>query len=585
MHVPFARVAKMRCYPAATTYLAVRLVATLDTLAAAAVGGQQAQHPAEVSGKVPLGGKWVEQIASESGLRQSTKVCPELRIETPGGTVVVRESHVGEAPDIILPRKCDYVGLPPESLECAWVNRACDVGSVTASQWGNCWNIYNITRRGQGLTSWPSDLTPKLVSGVNYARGGPSIAPTGFGAQEQDLAGVLPETPHASDFMCRPPPADLDFASAKMSRGAGALIYRGLVKGMPHERTVDLIISKGGSLEAPKGQYTSAGGRIVMTRGDGQTNFKFQFVDSMSQIPVALSKVFITLFDIDNGLDRKEISVAGLSDYYLSSDTWLQGREYPTGAFRFFSGMYQSQQESDGTLDGMWRNSQRRTIVLAFKDISEFTIGVRPLPCTRCHSAVEGEECYENAKWAKDHGVFEHPEWYPGLDSNSSIHKFQTNLFKKGLHKCQRPCESCNADDSELSLEFAGWSNLVQVGRKVECESTTQVAKFSMSGRREDATKAGSSLLQVICFSLAAVAVSMAALAIVGRTLRITPQAWTSRMTGEVRGLKAIPLQRTRAAKRALLNLGAHIVGENRPGACAASAAVAPVEGGGVVRV
>merc|ERR1712187_835970 len=109
-------------------------------------------------------------------------------------------------------------------------------------------------------------------------------------------------------------------------------------------------------------------------------------------------------------------------------------------------------------------------------------------PCTKCHTAVEGEECYENAKWAKTKGVFQHPEWYPGLHQDSSIAQFQMNLFKMGLHRCQRPCEWCNTDAFEFHLEFAGWSNLVQDGVKTECEMVAQVAKFSLAARSQGAT-------------------------------------------------------------------------------------------------
>jgi hypothetical protein len=547
MHLSFARAGKMLCSLGLPAHPALWLLA-IAGWGIAAVTPELVT--ATSSAALPLGSKWVDKIGGESGLRKSEKTCPEFRFETPSGTIHVRESRIGETPDIILPKTCEYVGLPPESLECAWVNRACDVGSVTASEWGNCWNIYNITRRHRGLRSWPDDLTPLLVSGVG-GREVASIASSSF--EGQDLDDTLPPSMHASDFICQSPPAELDFASAKMSHGAGALIYRGLVRGEPQQRTVDLIISKEGSLRAPTGQYASAGGRIVMTRGDGETSFKFQFVDSMSQIPVTLGKVFITLFDIDNGLDRKEITVAGLSAYYLSSDTWLKGREYTAGLFRFSSGEYQPGEESDSTLDGMWRNSQRRTVVLAFEDLSEFTLNVRPLPCSRCHSAEEGEECYDNAKWAKDQGVFEHPEWYPGLTSNSSQAEFQMNLFKHGMHKCQRPCEWCNTDSFELRLEFAGWSNLVQVGRKVQCATSAQLAKYSLFGRSRGALRSSSFLLQVICFSLAAVAVTTAAFAIAGRASRIDTQ---------VRALEAMPWSaRTRTTKRGFHDIRALIAG------------------------
>mmetsp|Transcript_77858 Transcript_77858/g.174547 ORF Transcript_77858/g.174547 Transcript_77858/m.174547 type:complete len:741 (-) Transcript_77858:51-2273(-) len=57
-----------------------------------------------------------------------------------------------------------------------------------------------------------------------------------------------------------------------------------------------------------------------------------------------------------------------------------------------------------------------------------------------CHTALPHEECYEHLVWAKHTGVNEHPEWYPDLDSSSSLGEFQAQLHQTGHGKCKVPC-------------------------------------------------------------------------------------------------------------------------------------------------
>eukprot|EP00929_Paragymnodinium_shiwhaense_P039957 TRINITY_DN2090_c0_g2_i1.p1 TRINITY_DN2090_c0_g2~~TRINITY_DN2090_c0_g2_i1.p1 ORF type:complete len:611 (-),score=92.26 TRINITY_DN2090_c0_g2_i1:520-2295(-) len=70
-----------------------------------------------------------------------------------------------------------------------------------------------------------------------------------------------------------------------------------------------------------------------------------------------------------------------------------------------------------------------------------------PMPCEVeddwCHTTQEGEECHEQITWAKYTGIFQHPEKYPGLNSESSLEDFQFLFHRTDSlrhHGCTRPC-------------------------------------------------------------------------------------------------------------------------------------------------
>jgi len=58
-----------------------------------------------------------------------------------------------------------------------------------------------------------------------------------------------------------------------------------------------------------------------------------------------------------------------------------------------------------------------------------------------CHTAVEGEACFDAITWAMQEGIHSNPEWYEPLRAASSFEDFQ-ELFHEGGHesKCLRPC-------------------------------------------------------------------------------------------------------------------------------------------------
>jgi hypothetical protein len=102
-----------------------------------------------------------------------------------------------------------------------------------------------------------------------------------------------------------------------------------------------------------------------------------------------------------------------------------------------------------------------------------------PLPCTvteqhncsmvgrfwdskGCEDAAAGSQCRKAIDWAVDEGIPHHPDWYKGLDRNSSVRQFQAHLCQgqsAGLswNGCKQPC--CHdALPGELCHEDAAWA-------------------------------------------------------------------------------------------------------------------------------
>jgi len=66
-----------------------------------------------------------------------------------------------------------------------------------------------------------------------------------------------------------------------------------------------------------------------------------------------------------------------------------------------------------------------------------------------CHAAAEGEECFTAVMWAKQHGIYEHPSWYPCLTNESSFASFQANVHSSGYGNCSEPCEADSTSSQE----------------------------------------------------------------------------------------------------------------------------------------
>jgi len=70
-----------------------------------------------------------------------------------------------------------------------------------------------------------------------------------------------------------------------------------------------------------------------------------------------------------------------------------------------------------------------------------------------CHDAVPGEVCYNDTVWARENGSYTHPEWYPGLTSESSFADFQAHLHYCYWNRCPLPCASSSQHRCELAAQ------------------------------------------------------------------------------------------------------------------------------------
>lgn len=64
-----------------------------------------------------------------------------------------------------------------------------------------------------------------------------------------------------------------------------------------------------------------------------------------------------------------------------------------------------------------------------------------------CHTAVAGEHCHSQVRWAMQRGVLEHPEWYGNLTEDSTPEDFQAFLHASHPELgCSRPCAAARCE-------------------------------------------------------------------------------------------------------------------------------------------
>uniref|UniRef100_A0A7S4UXE0 Uncharacterized protein n=1 Tax=Alexandrium monilatum TaxID=311494 RepID=A0A7S4UXE0_9DINO len=73
------------------------------------------------------------------------------------------------------------------------------------------------------------------------------------------------------------------------------------------------------------------------------------------------------------------------------------------------------------------------------------TLGGCPPPCDDaaavCHTAVPGERCWKDVRYAMRDGINAHPLWYPGLRPGAGFEAFQQYLYETGkAPACPEPC-------------------------------------------------------------------------------------------------------------------------------------------------
>eukprot|EP00931_Biecheleriopsis_adriatica_P035136 TRINITY_DN20237_c0_g1_i1.p1 TRINITY_DN20237_c0_g1~~TRINITY_DN20237_c0_g1_i1.p1 ORF type:complete len:578 (-),score=55.32 TRINITY_DN20237_c0_g1_i1:126-1859(-) len=71
-----------------------------------------------------------------------------------------------------------------------------------------------------------------------------------------------------------------------------------------------------------------------------------------------------------------------------------------------------------------------------------------------CVDAVEGDSCHFAVTWAKNEGIYQNPEWYPGLTASSSFAAFQCVLhaIEADGGVCQKPCSDCGDQSTPTDL-------------------------------------------------------------------------------------------------------------------------------------
>merc|ERR1719356_819376 len=85
-------------------------------------------------------------------------------------------------------------------------------------------------------------------------------------------------------------------------------------------------------------------------------------------------------------------------------------------------------------------------------------------PETDCRNGAPGDGCYEQLMWVISKGIVEHPAWYPGLTTSSSLYDIQkfVHLQHPPPTVCPAPCKTVqvlvkaadadgDSDDGELS--------------------------------------------------------------------------------------------------------------------------------------
>eukprot|EP00930_Biecheleria_cincta_P037159 TRINITY_DN2549_c0_g1_i1.p1 TRINITY_DN2549_c0_g1~~TRINITY_DN2549_c0_g1_i1.p1 ORF type:complete len:883 (-),score=122.10 TRINITY_DN2549_c0_g1_i1:263-2854(-) len=88
-----------------------------------------------------------------------------------------------------------------------------------------------------------------------------------------------------------------------------------------------------------------------------------------------------------------------------------------------------------------------------------------------CHTAKDGEKCFELVSWAMSDGIHAHPEWYGNLTQDSSFEDFQQVLHNS--RKCPIPCRNCPTNDCPTGvMEVVESDNATGLAWKSHCQKT-----------------------------------------------------------------------------------------------------------------
>lgn len=368
----------------------------------------------------------VETVAD--GFHRLPIACQAFEFETQRGIIRVAGSRAGESPNIACPTDFTYGG---PRVECSWVDRVCvsrpEHGSGKASD--VCWDQFNLTLAGQGLDAWPKQVEPRHQAWHPSRGSSLRSAPltTINLAEGRRNVSALPNIVSPEVLRCiEEPHVQLDFEHSEVvasvpstdNRTLGwSLRFAHLARVTPGG-AVDLIVTRTENGQGPPGDphldgKGSAMGRVTINSSLGAASFKMQFVKEGTNTPVALKKVFFSLFDVVDGIDgvnNKDITVSGITEYFVSTETRLKVEKKGSDSFRFY-GDGDDKKLGRTNVGMMWRNSLHRTVALMFRDTSEFVIKV-VLP-------KEGNEVrdMEFAGWSEivryGRKIFSHPRHQP----------------------------------------------------------------------------------------------------------------------------------------------------------------------------
>jgi hypothetical protein len=75
-----------------------------------------------------------------------------------------------------------------------------------------------------------------------------------------------------------------------------------------------------------------------------------------------------------------------------------------------------------------------------------------------CHTAIGGEKCYRSVVWVMQHGIYQHPDWYPGVNKATSFEEVQASLRNKQNASCPTPCACHTAHKGEPCHASVKWA-------------------------------------------------------------------------------------------------------------------------------
>jgi len=279
----------------------------------------------------------------------------------------------------------------------------------------------------------------------------------------------------------------LAFSSFKANIPNGENVVRG---GSAHKGVGHNARSGGGSLN-PFGMAFSMQGKSwtkalceMDSDGDGQTN-GFELGDpdciwSEGQTPARTTEISHPGFSDSISNAPTPTSAPTSSDAASTSDAQNTTNAPSTTAPTPRGANHSNQENCSTTVEGeecyhavLW--AKHHGIVLhpewyeglthhsSFEEFQSL-LGMRGMfacnrPCNLCHTAVLGERCHEEVKWAMLHGIRENPEWYPGLTSGASFEEFQNHLHNSGYSSCPEPCDLCrSAVEGEECYTDVAWA-------------------------------------------------------------------------------------------------------------------------------